>query len=94
MSEFRTEIYIIAADGEEHEIPVTVDYDAEYDPGRVTGPWEDCYPPSGDMTINSIEPVGEWPDGITLNMVSDMQLDFIKDDAWNHYFRKGVDDDA
>lgn len=94
MSEFRTEIYIIAADGEEHEIPVTVDYDAEYDPGRVTGPWEDCYPPSGDMTINSIEPVGEWPVGITLDMASDNQLEKIEDEAWEHYHSKGVDDDA
>ena len=88
MSEFRTTIYIYTPSGEEHEIPVTVDYDATHDNGHAENP------PGGNMTINSIEPVGDWPDGITLNMVSDMQLDFIKADAWNHYFRKGVDDDA
>ena len=56
MSEFRTTIYIYTPSGEEHEIPVTVDYDATHDNGDAENP------PDGNMTINSIEPVGDWPD--------------------------------
>lgn len=85
MSEFRTTIYIYK-DGEEYEIPVTVDYDATYDKGDA---WT---PPEGDIAINSVEPVGEWPDGITLDMASDLQLANIEDEAWEHYHLAGVDD--
>ena len=87
MTQFNTTIYILDRDGGEHEIPVEVDYDCTDDPGDA---WN---PPSGEMTINSIEPVGEWPIGITLDMASDQQLESIEQEAWDHYFARGVDDD-
>ena len=88
MTTFRTTIYILDRDGGEHEIPVEVDYDATYDPGRSYGPPENCYPPESEMTINSIV----WPAGITLDMASDNQLEKMEQEAWEHYDTRGVDD--
>lgn len=86
MSTFTTEVYIYTESGDEHEIPVTVDYDAVDDKGDA---WN---PPHGEMTINSI--TGDFPEGITLDMASARQLAKIEEEAWEHYYSKGVDDDA
>lgn len=91
MATFTTEIYIYTPDGEEHEIHVTVDYDAAHDPGRISGPPENCYPPESEMTINSI--TGDFPAGVTMEMASAYQLEKIEEEAWEHYFSKGVDDE-
>lgn len=93
MTTFTTEIYIYTPDGEEHEIHVTVDYDAAYDPGRISGPPENCYPPESEMTINSITPTGALPDGVAIDMANNRQLERIEEEAWEHFFRKGVDDE-
>mgnify|MGYP000582560309 CR=1 FL=1 len=92
MPNFHTTIYILDRDGGEHEVPVEVDYDATYDPGRSYGPPENCYPPESEMTINSIVPVTEWPTGITLDMASAKQLEQMEQEVWEHYDTKGVDD--
>lgn len=87
MSTFTTEIYIYTPDGEEHEIPVTVDYSATHDNGDAENP------PGGSMTIKSITPTEALPDGVRLDMASALQLSNIEEDAWEHYFSKGVDDE-
>lgn len=87
MATFTTEIYIYTPDGEEHEIPVTVDYDATHDNGDAQNP------PGGSMSINSIAAVEPWPFGVTLSMASAHQLEKIEQEAWEHYFSKGVDDE-
>lgn len=90
MPTFTTNIYIYPPDGEEHEITVTVDYYAINDPGDA---WT---PPDGSMTLNSIEPVGVLPDGVTDEMIFSKAVkdnDKFEDQAWKHYFAKGVDDD-
>lgn len=95
MPNFKTEIYIYTPDGDEHEIPVTVDYDATYQAEYISGPPEDCYPAEGDMTINSIEPVGALPDGVTLAILEEYaNLDLLTEEAWDHYHSRGVDDDT
>lgn len=85
MAKFQTFIYPIL-DGVETEVGVTVDYDASYDPGRLSGPPENCYPPDSEMTINSVIPdTPDWPRTIAEEI--EAVKDRIEEEAWEHYHR-------
>lgn len=69
------------------DIEVCVDYDATYQPARISGPPEDCYPEYGEMTINSVTD----SDGGEVAL-TDAQRDRITQEAWDDYHSHGVDD--
>jgi len=94
MPTFDTTLYILA-DGIDHEIPVRVDYDATYQRARISGPPEDCYPEEGEMTLNSIEPLGDLPEGITQKILEEVSADTdgLEDECWDHYHSRGSNDD-
>ena len=88
MNSFKTCIYVKDSDGEEHETVVRVFYDCTYDPGKLSGPWEDSYPPSGEMELTAVESIHELPLGITDNMVEQAAADSaesLEEEAWEHY---------
>lgn len=87
-----TTIYIYTSETD-HEIPVRIDYDAIYQPARISGPPENCYPDESEMTINAIEPLGDLPEGITQKILEEVAADMgIEDECWEHYHSRGVDD--
>ncbi len=92
--DFKTEAYVLDQDGGEHEVRVQVWFDCDYDPGKLTGPWEDSYPPSGDIEFTEIEILDELPAGITDEMVREAAAgsDRLTEEAWEHYGTRGVDD--
>lgn len=57
----------------DNEIDLYITGDGYYDPGRISGPPEDCYPPEGDMEIVSIET----DDGPYFGELSDKEHDQI-----------------
>jgi hypothetical protein len=55
------------------EVDVTVTFSGYYDPGNVCGPMDSCYPPEGEVNIDTIqvehEPAqdfDEWADKVGL----------------------------
>lgn len=64
----------------EGEIEVCVDYDATCDPGKVSGPPEDCYPPYEEMIINSVTT----KDGSDFN-TTESDMEAIEQAAWDDY---------
>jgi hypothetical protein len=95
MADFKTHAYLTDRDGGEHEIPVRVSYDCDYQAAFISGPPEDCYPEAGDMEITDIEALGELPQGFTdddLKNLDDAEKSRIEDEAWDHYHSRGVDD--
>jgi hypothetical protein len=92
--DFRTEVYVLDQDGGEHEVNVRVWFDCDYDAGRISGPPENCYPPSGDLEFTDIEICDELPAGITDEMVREAaaESDRLTEEAWEHYHSMGVDD--
>lgn len=90
MAKFTTYIYP-ELNGVETEVGVVVDYDANYQPAKVSGPPEDCYPEDSEMTINSVTPdTPDWPEEI-MNEIKSQEERFV-DEAWEHYHSRGVDD--
>lgn len=70
-------------DGFEYDyqiIPLQIEGEAYYSPGRTYGPPEDCEPPSGDVEIISvIGPDGtDWYDRLTQSEI-DLILQMIED---------------
>ena len=64
------------ADGNEYDVVVT--YKGYSDPGRVSGPPEDCYPPEGEMEILKVRGV---PAGVE---IPESEMERIEDKAWEH----------
>ena len=86
--DFETVVYVLDHDGADWGIAVGISYDATYEPGRLSGPWEDCYPASGDMDIHDIEIIDDLPLGITEQMVMDAcetARDRLEDESWEDY---------
>lgn len=80
--------------GEEYEIDVEIEYSAFRDPGKTSGPPEDCYPPDNEMEILSVKPVNLLPPGITLdqfNEIVESNIDAIEEKAWEHFDSTGDD---
>jgi len=63
-------------DGKEYIL--TIEYRGYSDPGRVSGPPEDCYPPEGEIEILSITGA---PDDV-IYALTDTQLDAIDERAF------------
>ena len=57
-----------------------VEYEGYDDPGRTTGPWEDCYPEDSDMAINSVT-----KDGKEIE-VSEETLDRLAEFCWQDFW--------
>ena len=54
-----------------------VEYEGYDDPGKTSGPWEDCYPPSDEMSILSIKQDGKDVE------VSDEEMERIEQACWD-----------
>lgn len=63
--------------GNEHEI--TVRYGGYSDPGRLSGPPEDCYPPEGEIEIE----FDGIPEGVDFGDL-DALHERLADEAWEH----------
>ena len=89
-SNFKTQVYVLDQDGEEHEVDVHIEYDAVYEPAFVTGLPEDCYPDSSEMDLTEITAINDLPPGITDAMVRDAaddDKDRLTEEAWEDYLR-------
>ena len=68
------EATVTAEGGEEVNIEIT--YTGYSDPGRVSGPPEDCYPPEGEIELE-IEGLGGF-------FISDSEYERLEELAWEH----------
>lgn len=96
MSHFTTTVYPLDHDGQEWEIEVRIHYDATYQPARISGPPEDCYPAESEMILTAMDILSELPQGITDKDViaaADSDEERIEDEAWQDFHSRGVDDD-
>ena len=83
---------------EDVEVKLTVEYNAVYEPARISGPPEDCYPATSEMEILDIDiflpDTGSYPDGvepfteefIRKYCAQDSVLKEIEDKCWEDYF--------
>ncbi len=89
----RVESYVTVG---EHEIEVTIEYDAFYQRAYTSGLPEDCYPEDSEISLNSIKSLFTLPDGVTQEMITEAGLecqDRLIDDAWDDYHSRGENDD-
>jgi len=47
----------------EFDVAYTLKGKCYYDPGRISGPPENCYPPESDADLESVTVTGIWEDG-------------------------------
>ena len=87
---FRTTVFLCDEDGAEWAIEVDVEWKGYSDPGRVSGPWEDCYPPEGEMEILSVKPVGDVPAWVTDDLLRSTEEQLIEE-AWEEFDGDGYD---
>lgn len=96
MSNFETTVYPTDSDGVEWEIEVRIHYDATYQPARISGPPEDCYPADSKMILTGMDILSDLPQGITYKDViaaADASEERIEEEAWQDFHSRGVDDD-
>jgi hypothetical protein len=94
---FTTTVYPIDRDGAEHEIDVRVHYDCDYEPAKVSGPPESCYPASGEMVITEIEILHDLPEMLSPSEAyacAEDSMDRLTEEAWESYNMLGADDAA
>ena len=65
---------------------VTVEYEAEYEKGKTSGPPEDCYPDSGQCDILSVK----YQDGTVIEP-SESLLDRLEQLCWDDFWESKVD---
>ena len=58
------------------EVTVEVTYTGYSDPGRVSGPPENCYPPEGELELD----VG----GLGTYVIPDSEYERLEELAWEH----------
>ena len=88
--EFETCVYVMV-DGEEIEVPISVEFNASYTPAYVSGLPENCYEAESDLEITAITTDAEWNAGygVTGEMLSaaiEAAMDDIEEKAWKEYF--------
>lgn len=89
--DIETVVYVTDSTGQEWEIGVGLCYEATYDPGIYSGPWEDSYPAYGDMDITDVLLLDDLPQGITEKMVmdaADKSRAGLEDECWEDYHTK------
>jgi hypothetical protein len=92
-SNFRTQVYVLDQDGEEHEVEVRIEYEATYEPEHITGLPENCYPATSEMELIEVNAIHDLPVGITDDMVreaAELARDCLTDEAWEDYFQGDV----
>jgi hypothetical protein len=97
VSHFTTTVYPTDRDGQDWEINVRVDYDCDYQPAKVSGPPEDCYPEAGELDMTEITILDELPSMITdadVYAAAEDAKDRLDQEAWDHFHNRGVDDGA
>lgn len=88
--DYTASIVVTGADGEDYDIEIGIDYDANYEPARVSGPPEDCYPDGSELTVNRIDIISK-PACVTdaaINDVIEAKADDINDWLWDDYFSR------
>ena len=88
--------YTIELDG--NEIDLTIEYDAFYQPARVSGPPEDCYPEESACDITDVT-FDLSPDSSTVTeeqviayLDTPKLQEMLTDACWEHFMARGVDD--
>ena len=88
--------YTLMLGDEEVDVDFNIEADITYEPARVSGPPEDCYPDSSECEITAIFPldtIDGFKDSDLLDAL-DKQIgeDKIIEDLWEDYHSRGVDD--
>ena len=82
MSRFETTV-----DGpEDEEIPVSVEYDAIWQPAKLSGPPDQCWPDESSMELTRIVDSDGWEVRLT-----DNQYDRLVDEAWDDFHTKRME---
>lgn len=82
MSRFETTV-----DGpEDEEIPVSVEYDAIWQPAKLSGPPDQCWPDESSMELTRIVDSDGWEVRLT-----DNQYDRLVDEAWDDFHTKRLE---
>ena len=80
----RTGTFTTIFEGEEADIEVTVEWEGYFEPAKLSGPMEDCYPESGDMDILSVRD----SDGKCVIVPQEFE-EYLLDKAWEEYHEQG-----
>ena len=85
--DFKTTIEI---GDDEYEVRVT--WEGYYEPARgMGGPWEYSSPAEGEMNIEKVEFVGDWPEGLSqqeFDALCKDENDRLIDLAWENYHER------
>ena len=87
--------YTIEFDG--NEIDLTIEYDAFYQPARVSGPPEDCYPEESacditDVTFDLDPDCTVTEEQVVAYLDTPRINEKLYDACWEDYMARGVDD--
>lgn len=80
----------------EVDVDFRIEADITYQPARISGPPEDCYPDESECDITDIKVLSQ-VDGLTDGDIIDALLkqvgeDKLIEDLWEDYMANGVDD--
>lgn len=84
--------YTLCFGDQEHDIEFGIEADIVYEPARISGPPEDCYPDASECTITSIMPmdgVSGYDDAAILEALDEqVGEDRIIEDLWEDYMAR------
>ena len=81
----------------EAEILVEVEWEGYYTPAKLYGPWDNSHPAEGEMNILSVQPVGEWPEGLSnaeFDQIVREEDARLTQQAWDEFWDQERDCDA
>jgi hypothetical protein len=87
--------YTVEVDG--NEIDLTIEYDAVYQPAKVSGPPEDCYPDESSLDITDVtfdlSPDATVTEEQVIAFITQPIMEQKLEEAcWEDYMTRGVDD--
>ena len=82
MRNYHCTVTLTGPDGQEAEVAVT--YEAYWDPGKINGPPENCYPPEGELNVLALDPP------LVLDAA---QQEYLEDQCWDDFHGYGEGDD-